>query len=48
MEAEQKDYYLVYLRVNGCYFWFNVLQIATTVGLLVCLYFEYYSIVAIM
>lgn len=38
-EAEERDYYLVYLRVNGCYFWFNVLQILATLVMLVLLYF---------
>ena len=36
--TEERDYYLVYLRVNGCYFWFNILQIITAVALMVLLY----------
>lgn len=47
-ERDSRDYYLVYLRVNGCYFWFNVTQIVTTIAMLILLYFQEFLIVTIL
>ncbi len=44
----ERDYALVYLRVNGCYFWFNIAQIATTLVMLILLYFEEFYAVTIL
>ena len=43
-----KDYYLIYLRVNGCYFWFNILQLVVSVIMIFTLYLEDYSIAALL
>ena len=48
MHAEHTDYYLVYLRVNGCYFWFNVFQIALTVALITLLIVRQYELAALL
>ena len=45
---ESRDYYLVYLRVNGCYFWFNLLQILTSLSMLLMLYLEYFFLVTVI
>jgi hypothetical protein len=47
-ETEERDYYLVYLRVNGCYFWFNVLQILTTLAMIGLLFFESFLAVTVI
>lgn len=48
MQGQHSDYYLVYLRVNGCYFWFNVFQILASVLLIVLLLQERYHLAAIV
>ena len=47
-EVDARDYFLVYLRVNGCYFWFNLLQIFTSISMLALLLMEYYFMVTII
>ena len=47
-EVESRDYYLVYLRVNGCYFWFNLLQIFTSISILVTLFCQYFFMVTVI
>lgn len=37
--GHNRDYLLVWLRVNGCYLWFNITQIVLAVVLIVLLYF---------
>ena len=48
MHPEHTDYHMVYLRVNGCYFWFNVFQIALTVALISLLIVAQYELAAFL
>lgn len=48
MHPESTDYCMVYLRVNGCYFWFNVAQIVTSIVLVVFLFLENHFAVEIV
>lgn len=46
MHPSHTDYYLVYLRVNGCYFWFNLFQIALSLLLIALLHLQRYELAA--
>jgi hypothetical protein len=48
MHPSHTDYYLVSLRVNGCYLWFNILQILITLAFITCLYLDVVLVPAIL